>query len=126
MSRLRHHRWLTWIAAYALLVQALLPHVAMAAMAASAGTSRTPWVEVCTALGVRKIAAPDGKRAPASPHAGDHCPFCRLQTIDGAPLPPPLSLHSLAISIEPAIATLPAFHLARTCVPRAARAPPLS
>jgi len=81
MHAMRHsapmQRLTAWIAALALVVAALMPAVTQAASAAAGGQV---WLEVCTALGVERIAVDD---APASQPAsgksrGMACPWCHL------------------------------------------------
>ena len=57
---------------------------------ALASANGTNWIEICTTQGARWIAADEdgSKRAPASAHALDDCPYC--------------SIHAPALGLPPA------------------------
>lgn len=93
MSALRARARLTgWIAAFAVLLSALVPTLGQAVAAAG-----SPWVEVCTAQGAKWVQAGDdgSEPGPASEHVFDHCPFCPLH----APMSglPPAGLAQLPV-----------------------------
>ena len=79
-------RLVSWIACLAILVGALAPGVSHA-LQSRAGDST--WVEVCTALGAKRVkvdASPGESTSPAGPLL-EHCPYCSLHANDLA-LPP--------------------------------------
>ena len=80
---------ITWLALCAITFVAIAPTISHW-IAASTGL---PWVEVCSASSIKRIAFDTGSTpAPTDDHNGTtHCPFCRLQnhlpvlpTIDAA------------------------------------------
>jgi len=85
----RSLRRFTWIAILVMWASALMPTIARA-LAAQAPAS---WVEVCTDVGMKRVAVDDDGRpadtgAPASANPmTDHCVFCSLGGPDGAALP---------------------------------------
>ncbi len=85
----RSLRRFTWIAILVMWASALMPTIARAL----AAQSPESWVEVCTDMGMKRVALADdgmpaGGGAPASANPmTDHCVFCSLGGPDGAPLP---------------------------------------
>ena len=83
MNACRHHlRAFSRLALLAMVVLALMPTLSRL-WAASQGPGA--WVEICTAQGMRWVAAdeagtsgPGTPAAPAAPAVGDHCPYCSL------------------------------------------------
>jgi hypothetical protein len=77
MSRLRRRlRHFTWIALVAMLGLGVLPAISHALARAGGGDD---WAEVCTALGLARVAgdgSPVDPGAPPALHAMAHCPYC--------------------------------------------------
>ncbi|ARN19561.1 DUF2946 domain-containing protein [Piscinibacter gummiphilus] len=89
-------RLVSWIACFAILVGALAPGVSHA-LQSRAGDST--WVEVCTALGAKRVkvdASSDESTSPAGPLL-EHCPYCSLHADQFAMPPVPLSVPALSM-----------------------------
>jgi hypothetical protein len=101
---------LAWIASLAVLLASFAPLLAHA----FGGTTPTPWTEICTGLGVQRIASNDAAHDTGSPkapaHLLEHCPFC--------------SLHVDLLGVPPAAPTLhapvAAGHVVQRVLPHAA------
>jgi hypothetical protein len=85
-----------------------------------------PWLELCTAAGFKRVAGDAPADAPASRHAKDHCPFCRLQQdlpfVPGAAaaVAPPAAPALAAIAVpHPPARTQPRWTLALSQAPPA-------
>jgi hypothetical protein len=70
-----------WLAIFAFLLQALLP---TAMYAAAPGNDHLS--EICTAVGIKKIAAPDSSGSDSLP-PGQHCPICSVAGLFALPAP---------------------------------------
>jgi len=146
MQALRRHRFaLCWIALVAVLAGVLLPAFSMGA----AGGARLAWVEVCTALGAKRVqvsaemagfdlvatgeasaetlpgVAGDGPAA--SLHASlDHCPWCTVGAHGALPPPPaPEAGPPPARHDRPVVAESDVARPARPACSAQPRAPPL-
>lgn len=80
MKAQRYRHSIVWIAALAIL-WGVLASSFIAARGASTGQS---WVEVCTSTGSKLVAlstldVPHDDDSEMAGHAGDHCPYCRLE-----------------------------------------------
>lgn len=70
-------RFTAWIACLAVLLGALMPAIGQAMVAA--GDSSGHWLEICTAMGLERIAVTDGSDEPdgsPSDASAAHCPYC--------------------------------------------------
>lgn len=86
-----------WIACLAVLLGALMPAVGRAMVAA--GDSSGHWLEICTAMGVERIAVTDGSDEPdGSPAEASavHCPYCLTHA--GSFALPPVELPAFAVT----------------------------
>lgn len=98
-----HRKLTTWLALWAMVLGALMPAVAQAAVAAS---DRSQWVEVCSASGMVWLKADpdnttlDAASEPAKSMAdmGNHCPWCGFH----APL---IGLLPASVAVLPLMAT---------------------
>jgi hypothetical protein len=96
---------------FALMVQALIPTMAMAAQPDGS-------MVLCTAGGTQTISV-DGKSGPAAPHRGAPCRDCLAATLAAAAPPPQLAIEPVAYAIARVAHSTPADRV----TPRA-RAPP--
>ena len=80
MTTVRPSRFIAWIAAFAVVLAALMPTLAQAV--ASAGGGQVKWMELCTVAGMKLVAVQDNGD-PASSGSDSqgilkaaHCPYC--------------------------------------------------
>ncbi|MCP5143701.1 MAG: DUF2946 domain-containing protein [Gammaproteobacteria bacterium] len=116
-------RYVARLLCTAMLFAALAPAISMAQ---APGNVR--WVELCTAVGLARVAVVDTAIDTDTPATGDgatHCPFCRTHADDLAlpaaavPAPPELALDTAFITDTGTTAPPP-----RYLRPAPARAPP--
>jgi len=85
----------SWIAILAVGLAALAPTISHALQDAAS----TAWLEVCSVDAPALPAGTAGKAPVSAPMAVfDHCPYCSLHALDGAPPPAPADLPVLAIT----------------------------
>lgn len=75
MTRPFRRRAIAWLIALTVLFGALLPALAGAASRAPGGEV---WLEICTAYGVKRVAADVESSGDASAARGEACEWCRL------------------------------------------------
>jgi hypothetical protein len=93
------------IALLAMLMAALFPSISHTMRAGAAGA----WVEVCTALGAKWVAADSSTTtddpAPTTAHGSQDCPYCSLQAHSPA-LPPASAIGLPATALQFAVPRL--------------------
>lgn len=106
MTIARPSRFTAWIAAFAVVLAALMPTLAQA----SAGGGQMKWMEVCTVAGMKLVAVQDSDHPAGFGSDGstilkvEHCPYCCSHAGSFA-LPPsatPLLVAPLATYRQPA------------------------
>lgn len=123
-----HRRFITWLAALAMVLGAVAPAVAQTLIASS---DRSDWVEVCSASGMMwvKVDAPDaGNKGIGTPlHASaKHCPWCSLHGgVSGLP-PTALLVDSFASAPAPLPPYADLIAVSPAWSPTQARAPPFA
>lgn len=129
LSRLQR-RFTAWVALLTLVLGALAPTVAQAALT---GSDRADWMQVCSVSGMVWVQAdtgqvhdqPPGGQAPMG-DASQHCPWCTLHGgVPGLPASPtPPVLAPRLTGLPPAFYTVPL--TATAWAPPPSRAPPLA
>lgn len=104
----QHRRFISWLAALAIVLNALMPTVSHAMAAAQ--QEAAPWLEVCTVYGIKYLSqsAQDQQNADPAPERSDmqnmqHCPYCTVHAASvvvlhdtGPPVLQPLTQYRVA------------------------------
>jgi hypothetical protein len=89
-----HHRlrrWTHWVTLVALVLAALAPGLSQA-WSGLRGDSTPDWGQVCAAMDLDRMAAPQPGSDPAQAGAHQHCTMCLLRLDVGAPPPAPAAM----------------------------------
>ena len=121
MNAALRRRLTSWLACFAIVLNALAPAISQA-LAAHDGRS-AGWVEICSAAGVRMVAADDSVPADDATHAA--CPFCVPHAGSCAVLPGQVSVAAPLWQTHDAAAPPPRWREGRAWrSPAQPRAPP--